>query len=81
MENQITIQGKNKTVVISQEKHEAMKAWWSQYLKDNSDKNLIKVGKHYISHEKNEAMKAWLKQKKFEQGKLWENARMEKKIR
>jgi len=78
MENQITIKGKNKTVVISKEKDEAMKAWWNQYIKDNRDKNLIKVGNHYISHEKNEAMKAWLKQKKFEQGKLWENARIEK---
>ena len=78
MENQIILKGKNKAVLISKEKDEAMKAWWNQYVKDNSDKNLIKVGKHYISHEKNEAMKAWLKQKKFDQGKLWENACIEK---
>ena len=78
MKNQITIKGKNKNVMISKEKDEAMKAWWNQYLKDNSNKNLIKVGNHYISHEKNEAMKAWLKQKKFEQGRHWENARIEK---
>jgi hypothetical protein len=78
MENQIILKGKNKAVLISKEKDEAMKAWWNQYVKDNSDKNLIKVGKHYISQEKNEAMKAWLKQKKFEQRKLWENACIEK---
>ena len=78
MKELMTIKGKNKTIVISKEKNEAMKAWWNQYVIDNRNKNLIKVGNHYISHEKNEAMKAWFKQKKIEQGWEWENARIKK---